>query len=280
MQTGSRASWSIFNEQFAACANMAFANLMQHRLRLAAAVTGVAVALFLLLLQIAILDAARAKVTELFDDFRFDMAIVPDTYQFLLSFDSMDRAVLDVARATGDVADVYGLNVDVVPWAQLPSMLKSYNFLIGLDDPGGFLRDPVIRAGLKSLPPSHSILIDAYSQPSIGPTAIGTAANINGERVEISGQYRLGLFFYADGSAIARNSEFARLSGRLPGTISIGLLQLNPGVDPGRAKADLVRALPSHTLVLTRDELRREERAYFLSIKPIGIMIYISMLIA
>ena len=55
---------------------------------------------------------------------------------------------------------------------------------------------------------------------------------------------------------------------------------MNPGVDADRARHDLIRALPSHTLVLTRQELRREERAYFLSTKPIGIMIYISMLLA
>ncbi len=40
------------------------------------------------------------------------------------------------------------------------------------------------------------------------------------------------------------------------------------------------KTLPDGTLVLTRDELIAQERAYFLSTKPIGIMMYISMLIA
>lgn len=263
-----------------ACAGVGFANLVQHRLRLAAALTGVAVALFLLLLQIAILNAAREKVTQLFEDFRFDLAIVPDTYQFLLSFDTMDRAVLDVARATGAVSGTYGLNVDVVPWTQLPSKREAYNFLIGLDDPGSFLRNPLMRRGMGSLSSSHSVLIDAYSLPSIGSVAVGTAANIGDERVEIAGQFKLGLFFYADGGAIVRNTEFARLAKREPGSISMGLLQLYPGRNPIQAKADLIHALPSHTLVLTHDELIHGERAYFLSTKPVGIMIYISMLIA
>jgi putative ABC transport system permease protein len=46
------------------------------------------------------------------------------------------------------------------------------------------------------------------------------------------------------------------------------------------AIADLKRALPSGTLVLTKAQLEEQERAYFLSTKPIGIMIDISMLIA
>src|SRR6202012_5549276 len=92
------------------CIAVAAANLLAFRLRLVAALSGVAVALFLLILQISILDAASTKVTALYDDFNFDIVIVPDTYQFLLSFDTVNRIVLDIARATGDVADTFCLN--------------------------------------------------------------------------------------------------------------------------------------------------------------------------
>src|SRR5205814_6946821 len=91
------------------CISVAAANLFQHRLRLLAALAGIAVALFLLVLQISVLDAAKAKVTMLYDDFNFDLAAVPDTYQFLLNFETVDRVVLNQARATGDVAQAFGL---------------------------------------------------------------------------------------------------------------------------------------------------------------------------
>jgi len=42
----------------------------------------------------------------------------------------------------------------------------------------------------------------------------------------------------------------------------------------------LARTLPSDVLVLTRNQLISQERAYFLSTRPIGIMLYTSMLIA
>lgn len=262
------------------CIAVATANLLEYRLRLVAALSGVAVALFLLILQISVLDAASAKVTALYDDFNFDLVIVPDTYQFLLSFDTVNRIVLNIARATGDVADTSGLNVGVAHWTQLPSKDMTYNFIIGLDKPGRFIRDRDIRAGWSQLNTPHAILADRYSQPSVGPVSVGTTAEINGERVNVVGQFKLGLFFYAEGGAIVRNTNFARLIGRDPQTISIGLLQLKPGISPAKAKADLIKALPSDTQVLTRSELLRQERAYFLSTKPIGIMIYISMIIA
>jgi putative ABC transport system permease protein len=263
-----------------ACVGVAVANLLDQRPRLLPAVFGVAVALFLLLLQVSVLHAAREKVTALYDDFDFDVAIVPDSYQFLMSFETLDRIVLDIARATGEVADTYGLNVDVVHWTQLPSQRTTYNLLIGLDQPAGFIRDRDMRDGWGLLNAPHSLIADRYSQPAVGPVSPGSVAQIHDERVTVRGQFKLGLFFYADGATLVRNLDFSRLTDRDPRAISIGLVKLKPGVSSDKARADIAAALPSGTLVMTRTQLEKQERDYFLSTKPIGIMIYISMVIA
>lgn len=262
------------------CISVAAANLLEQRLRLLAALSGITVALFLLLLQISILEAARAKVVALFNDFNFDLVVVPDTYQFLLSFDTLDRIVLNIAQGTGDVSATFGLNDHMVHWVQLPSKQSSNSFLIGLDDPGNFVLDPDIRSGWPSLRSPHAVLTDAYSQNSVGNIAPGTNAEIGDQRVTVTGQFKLGMFFYAGSAAIVRNTNFGRFSGRDSRMITMGLIQLKPGISPEKAKADLIKAVPSHILVMTRDELLRDERAYFLSTRPIGIIFYISMVIA
>jgi putative ABC transport system permease protein len=264
----------------ASCAIVAGANLLQHRLRLLAALAGIAVALFLLVLQISVLDAAKAKVTMLYNDFNFDLAAVPDTYQFLLNFETIDRVVLNQARATGDIAQSFGLNVDVVHWMQWPSKKVAYLFFIGLDDPGTFLRDPVIRKGMKSLVSSHDLLMDSWSESDIGPIATGVTAKIGDEQESIAGHFKLGLFFYGEGSAIVRNTDFPRLTDRDSSKVSIGLFQLRPGVSAQKAKRDMEAVVPEHTLIFTRSELLQQERDYFLTVRPVGIMIYISMLVA
>lgn len=262
------------------CVIVAASNLLQHRLRLLAAIAGIAVALFLLVLQISVLDAAKTKVTMLYSDFNFDLAAVPDTYQFLLNFETIDRVVLNQARATGDIDRSFGLNVDVVHWMQWPSKKIAYLFLIGLDDPGTFVRDPVIRQGMKSLVSSHDLLMDSWSEPDIGPLGTGATAKIGEEQESIAGHFKLGLFFYGEGSAIVRNTDFPRLADRDSSKVSIGLFQLRPGVSAQKAKQDLEAVVPEHTLIFTRSELLQQERDYFLTVRPVGIMIYISMLIA
>ena len=64
--------------------------------------------------------------------------------------------------------------------------------------------------------------MDTQSLPSVGPTDIGTRLAINGENLTVTGQFKLGLFFYADGSGIVRNADFTRLAGRPPRSITMG----------------------------------------------------------
>ena len=107
-----------------------------------------------------------------------------------------------------------------------------------------------------------------------------TRLTIHGENLTATGNFKLGLFFYGEGSGIVRNSDLTRLAGRTPRSITMGLLKLQPGASVADVRARLRGTLPSDTLVLTRSELFAQERAYFLSTKPVGIMLYISMLIA
>jgi putative ABC transport system permease protein len=262
------------------CLRMAAANLLDQRPRLLATVAGVAVALFLLLLQISVLQAMRQKVTALYDDFAFDIAIVPDSFQFLMSFDTLDRIALDIAQATGDVTDTYGLNIDIVPATQLPSRHAAYTLLIGMDPPAAFVHDRDLRDGWQALATPHSLIADRYSQRAAGPLARGATLEIHDERMTVRGQFKLGLFFYAEGAVVARNVDFSRLTDRDPQAITIGLIRLKPGVSLKRARADIARALPSGMRAMTKSQLEQQERDYFLSTKPIGIMIYINMVIA
>jgi putative ABC transport system permease protein len=126
----------------------------------------------------------------------------------------------------------------------------------------------------------HDILMDSQSLDSAGPSVSGTRLVINGETLTVTGQFKLGLFFYADGSGIVRNTDFARLAGRDPRSLTMGLIRLKPGADLATVKAALAKSLPDHVLVLSRSELIAQERGYFLSTRPIGLVLHISMVIA
>jgi putative ABC transport system permease protein len=262
------------------CLLVAGANLAQHRVRLIVALAGTAVALLLLLLQFAFLDAARHKVTLLYDFFDFDLALVPETYQFLYSAGTFDRIRLTQARAAGGVEATASLNIRTTRWTEPQTGRRSSLLLIGIDDNTRFVRDPLLREGLGALRDSRSILIDAFAHPDYGRTTLGATGMIGGQEVAIAGHFELGLFFYAEGSAVVRNVDFPRLSGQAARETSIGLVRLADGADAAAAKSRLSTSLPRDIRVYTRAELIAQEREFFLTTRPLGIMLRIGMAIA
>jgi putative ABC transport system permease protein len=262
------------------CLFVAVSNLAEHKVRLVVALVGTAVPILLLVLQIAFLQGARFEVTRLYQDFRFDLALVPRSYEFLMSNGTLDRVRLSEAAALGPVAATYGLNVTPSYWLDKATQRRSSALLIGVDPAREFVADPDIRAGLEDLTSNGTVLVDDYANADFGNIAVGTDANLADRPVTVKGHYHLGLFLYADGSVIVRNSDFAQFARRDPGVISVGLVRLKPGSDPQAAKAELVKALPDDVRVLTHDELIAAEQGFFISTKPIGIMLWISMAIA
>jgi putative ABC transport system permease protein len=256
------------------------ANLFQHKARLFAALSGVAVALFLLVLQYESLDAIRTRVSALYNFFTFDIALVPDSYQILISPGGLDRVRLSQARTVSEVARTYGLNVAISWWAQPHKDNGNGVLLIGLENTPAFFRNPEIRRGMAQLTDGRSVLFDRLSQPDLKPFGVGHTGRLAGSEVEIKGLYDLGLFFYAAGSVIVPNDMFNRLTGHPSNLLTAGLLQLTPGADIAKVKTELEAALPDDVQVLTRDELIDQEQAYFIETKPIGIMMDIGMLIA
>jgi putative ABC transport system permease protein len=256
------------------------ANLFQHKVRVFTALAGIAVALFLLVLQYESLHAIRVRVAALYSFFNFDIALVPDSYQILNSPGTLDRVRLSQARTVPQVERTYGIGIAISDWAQRHKDNGNAVLLIGLDDDPRFIRDPAIRYGMSQLTDGRSILFDTLAQADLRPFSIGHIGKLGGDEVQIKGLFDLGLFFYAPGAAVVPSSMFTRLSDRDSRQITVGLLQIAPGADAEEIKRRLQAVLPDDVQVLTRQELIAQEQAYFVDTKPIGIMMDIGMLIA
>jgi len=255
-----------------ACWLVAWANLRQRPMRSLVATTGIAFAIFLMFLQLGFLDSARRASTQIFEFFDFDLALVARDYQFLYSAPRFDRIRLTQLAASPDVAETFNLNIDSAYWLDPRSERRSSLLLIGIEAKPAFLAEPAVRRGLGALDDDRRILADAFSHADYGDVGIGANARIGARDVTVAGQYALGPFFYADGSAIALDGAFARLSSRNARQINFGLVRLRPGIEPAAAVRSLTASLPDDVTVLTKDELIAQEQTYFVTVKPLGIM--------
>ncbi len=262
------------------CAVFAARNLVSNRRRFLIAVTGTAMPILLLFLQMALLDGVRTDVTRLYNDFNFDIAIIPSTYEFLYSASTFNVIRMEEARAAPGVAKTTVLNIAGGSWRNEKTKHSSPVILIGVDENPSFVSNDAIRSGISSLRASNDVLIDAYSNPKIGSTENGTSGVLDGHRVTVQGQFRLGLFFYADGAVLVGNPYFPLLARRNSHSASIGLVRVTAGANIRSVRSELSKMLPSDVQVLTRSEFLSNERAYFISNKPFGLIVAVGVMIA
>jgi len=262
------------------CFFIAVANLMQRRLRLVVALAGTSVPIVLLLMQMAFLNGAQLQVTRFYEAFNFDIAIISSDYQFLVEGGAVDRVRLTQASALPEIVDTFTINIGNSRWTNKATEREVPTLVFGIDEKPNFLADPRFRRGLDALRTNRSVLVDEFSLEGFGDLSIGTEGEIRGIDVNIVERFQLGLFFYADGSTIVRNNDFARYVPKDPLTISMGLLQLDGNADTDEVRDQLISSLPDDVRVMTYDEFIAAERAFFITTKPIGIFLQTSMWVA
>ena len=263
------------------CFHVAWSNISQNRRRLMVAVTGTSVAILLLILQMAFLAGVRYEATRLYEYFDFDVALIPQSYQFLRASGEFDTVrLLQAKAAEKNVTEIFSLNIDGSRWINTEDGKASSALIIGIDEIPDMIDDWDLREGLSLLKGGRAILIDRFSGSDYGDIDVGKSGIVGGAPVDIVGQFELGLFFYAEGSVAVKNTDFGALSGRDERSTNIGLLKLKSFSSAARAKENLQKALPDDVRVLTRSELIQLEQDFFVTAKPIGLMLRISMFIA
>jgi len=255
-------------------------NLLAQRARALAAGAGICFAIFLIFLQWGLLQAAKKEFTLLYSYFDFDLAVLSDGYQFMFSAKPFDRVRLTQARALPEVADTFSLNIGHGGWVDPESRLRSVIMVVGVDPDLSFMSDPLIREQVPRLKSNRDVLIDQFSQPDIGPLEVGRRAKVNHQEVDVAGFFELGFFFYAEGSILVKNSVFPRYTRRSARDTTVGLIRLRDGADAQQVRDRLARLLPDDVVVMTRDQLIGQEQAYFVNVKPTGIMFQSGVIVA
>jgi len=259
---------------------LSISNILAHKARNLAAGAGICFAIFLIILQWGLLLAAKKESTLLYEYFDFDLALVSEGYQFMYSAKGFDRIRLIQARALPVVDDTFSLSIGKADWVDPDTDLRSATMVVGIDPKAEFITDPLIRDELARLRSNRDLLVDRLSQPDLGPLERGRRARLNRQEVEIAGFFELGFFFYAEGSVLVKNEVFPRYTGRGARDITVGMIRLRPGADPQAAQRRLTALLPGEVVVMTRSQLIDQEQAYFVDIKPLGIMFQSGVLVA
>ena len=257
---------------------IAWLQISHQRLRLLAAILGVAFAVLLIFVQLGFQRALYDSSVRWHTALGYDLAIISPKAPYIVNPPGFPRNRLFQAAGFPGVDSVTPVYIGIAKWRNPEDPIKARNiFVMGFDptDRGFALAGDSSQVSRLRL--SDKVLFDRLSRSEFGPVAEWVDAGkpvrteINDRDIEVVGLYELGTSFGIDGSIITSDLNFRRLfPDRSPSRIELGLIRLEPGADPGSTRDAIVAAIPGDIRVLTKAEFIQHEVDYWSNSTPIG----------
>lgn len=271
---------------------LAFRQLRHRALASTAALAGVAVAVMLMLVQVAFRNGLYDSALALPRALAADIVLVSPGYRALtFSPPWFPRAALrDAAGVAGvnETAALYAYSVQV----RSPDAGSNLSvWLLGIDPAARVLDLPEVRAVQRELSlPDHALLdrlsrqefrdvmatflADGFARlPLYAPTA--DLAPV----LEVRGLFSLGPSFTIDGALLVSDLTLHAAIGIPLDRLSIGLVRLEPGVEAGAVAQAIAARIGGRARVLTREAFLVEERHFYATRTPIGLIFNVGLLV-
>jgi putative ABC transport system permease protein len=253
--------------------------LKHDRNRLLVALSGIAFADILMFMQIGFQTALYDSNTRLHRAIDADIVLLSPQARFIIELSTFPRRRLLQARDVPGVERADPFYVGIANWKNPETRRLRAILVLGFDPnhpPLTFLQG---HPQLHQLQLPDRYLFDRnsrgeYTQAKARLDA-GQAVNteLSGQSIAIIGTYQLGTSFAADGSISTSDRNFLRaFPGRTAGSVSLGLIQLQPGADPQQTAATLRQHLPDDVQVLTHAEFVAFEKSYWRKNTAIGFV--------
>lgn len=252
--------------------------LKAQKLRLVAAITGIAFAVILIFVQLEFREALFVSAVRYHEALHYDLAMLSPKTDFMVSSKQFPRARLYQALGVEGVQSATAVYMRLVSWRNPVDPANARNILaIGFDPAEPGFERLLTEAQHEAIKIPDQAIFDRRGRDEYGPVRelldAGDAVNaeINDRRVAIVGMYELGTSFGLDGGVITSDLNFLRmLPTRQKSAIDFGLIRLAPGEDAAEVQARIRAVIPHDVRVLTRQEFMDLEIGYWNKTTPIG----------
>ncbi|MBW4506265.1 MAG: ABC transporter permease DevC [Scytonematopsis contorta HA4267-MV1] len=258
---------------------LAWLQLIKAKGRFFVALSGIAFADILILMQLGFQSALFDSNTRLHNLLKTDLILISPKAQNLGLINTFPRRRLFQAADLPEVASTSPLYVRLGIWKNPESKIDSSVIVIGFNPKSNPLNLPEVQRNLNLIKYPDKLLLDSFSSPKYQTTIaqVSQGKNIStelqGRKITISGLYEIGASFTSDASVITSDQNFLRIfSQQKPGQVNIGLITLRPGNNPSLVAAKLRSRLPDDVKVLTRQEFIDFERKYWETSTTIGFI--------
>ncbi|WP_341531242.1 ABC transporter permease DevC [Nostoc sp. UHCC 0302] len=247
--------------------------------RLLVALSGIAFADVLMFMQLGFQNALFDSNTRLHGSMQGDIMLLSPQARNLANMSTFPRRRLYQAMDIPGVKTAEPMYLNFIDWKN-PQTRKDTAVLVMGFDPDKQLFDlPEVNRNLDVIKLPDTVLFDSASRgdytEAIAQIEKGKPVTTEIERrtITISGLFKVGASFIADGSLITSDQNFLRLFPRQQASsVSLGLIQLQPGSDPQQVAKTLKSYLGNDVRVLTHEEFIAFEKDYWQKNTAIGFI--------
>jgi putative ABC transport system permease protein len=255
---------------------LAWLQLTHQKLRLLAAVAGIAFAVVLMLMQLGFAEALSTAASLVQTALQGDIILTSKQYDYLLFSKQISVRRLYQALAFDGVESAWPVYLALAQWKNPEDLRERAILVIGYDPAGAVLKVQGAGDPSRLLSPDI-VLFDEGSRAEFGPIVKlvrekgPLQTEVNGRSIEVVGLFRLGCSFGINGTLLTSDLNFLRLFPGYPQNLAeLGVIRLKPGADLAKVRDALEQGLPPDVSVLTHDAFVRKESDYWTQHTGVG----------
>lgn len=253
--------------------------LSKEKSRLLVALSGVAFADILMLMQLGFQGALFESGVQMPKSLNADIIITGSEIINFNNADTFPRGRLYQALDVPGVEQASPLYLSLTRWKHPITLEKGTVLLLGLDPNLEQLTRPDVKAQLDKIRLPDRILFDQNMRGDFDEVVAKIQqgnvpiTEINERQVKLNGLISVGSSFASDGLLMASDQTFLRLfPDRASTKVNLGLLQLAPGADADQVARRLDSYLPDDVQVFTRQQFVEFEYGYWKNNTAIGFI--------
>jgi putative ABC transport system permease protein len=255
--------------------------LTRQKGRLAVALSGVAFADLLMLMQLGFRSALFNSATILHESLEADIVLLSPQALNLQDLSTFTRRRLYQAMDVPGVATAEPIYNSLVTWKNPQTSKKNQVMIIGFNPDKPAFDLPEVNNNIDSIKLPDTILFDEATRGEYGEViekikqGETVKTEINGRTITIDNLFKVGASFAADGTLMTSDQNFLRLfSNQDSGSVNLGLIRLKPGYKVEEVAEKLKYHLRNadDIKILTKEEFIEFEKAYWQTNTPIGFI--------
>jgi putative ABC transport system permease protein len=253
--------------------------LNREKSRLWVALAGIAFADVLMFMQLGFQNALYDSNTRFNRAVQADLVLLSPKARNTQTLSTFSRRRLYQAMDISGVQSANALYINTLTWKNPQTKRDATVQMLGFDPDHPAFNLSAVNQQLDKIKLANTVLFDRKArgeyQQVLAQLDQGKSVTTEAERhtLTIAGLFQLGASFGADANVMVSDQTFLRLFPRREASsISLGLIQLQPGSDPQQIATILRTHLPNDVLVLTAAEYVQLEENYWKTESPIGFI--------